>query len=88
MSHAEASSIQTREIETKAQNALLKRLKKEERKRAEALKLDEENLLQSDSDGEEESRTNHFLTSKSKQYSYQTNKESNRKKRKKKRKRR
>lgn len=58
VSHAEASKVQTREFETKAHNALMKRLKKEERKRTEAMKLNQEFLESDASDSDvEESRT-------------------------------
>ena len=53
MSHAEVSNVRTREFETRAHNALMKRLKKEERKRTEAMKLNEEQLgSDDDSDAE------------------------------------
>lgn len=65
VSHAEASKVQTREFETKAHNALMKRLKKEERKRTEAMKLNQEFLESDASDSDvEESRTSSVRSTK------------------------
>ena len=67
MSHADVSNVRTREFETRAHNALMKRLKKEERKRTEAMKLNEEQLGSDGSDSDaEESRTNRIRSKKKK----------------------
>eukprot|EP00938_MAST-03A_sp_MAST-3A-sp1_P005050 g5050.t1 len=67
VSHADVSNVRTREFETKAHNALMKRLKKEERKRTEAMKLNEEQLGSDGSDSDaEESRTNRIRSTKKK----------------------
>ena len=88
VSHAEVSNVRTREFETRAHNALMKRLKKEERKRTEAMKLNEEQLGSDGSDSDaEESRTNRIRSTKKKIQTPTTTPKRKKKKKKKKRKR-
>ena len=88
VSHADVSNVRTREFETRVHNALMKRLKKEERKRTEAMKLNEEQLGSDGSDSDaEESRTNRIRSTKKKIQTPTTTPKRKKKKKKKKRKR-